>query len=353
MIRLLLLFSLFLNTYVNAQESRLNFYSPVDKRFHYTGRIDWGNTTPKFWQPGVTVHLRFRGTTCRILLKDEVLWGKSHNYVTLVIDNGKPIRIQAKTKSDTLSVAQNLLDGEHTVTMTKDTEAGIGYLEFAGVLCEKLLPWKKNTSRKIEFIGNSITSGMGNDLSVIPCDSGEWYDQHNAYQAYGPLTARALHAEWHLSSVSGIGLIHSCCDMEVTMPQVYDKINMRDNKISWNFSSWQPDLITIALGQNDGIQDSLAFCSAYVKFLADVRRHNPTAHIVMLTSPMADDSLKKVLINYISGVHAYVQQKGDKKVHRFFFSRRYTNGCGEHPDLNDHALISAELVAWIRKELKW
>src|SRR5690606_17269343 len=117
----------------------------------------------------------------------------------------------------------------------------------------------------IEFIGNSITCGMGNDASAIACNTREWYDQHNAYMAYGPLTARKLNARWQLTAESGIGLIHSCCNKKTTMPQVFDKINVADDTIAWDFSRYQPDVVTVCLGQNDGIQDSTAFCNAYVQ----------------------------------------------------------------------------------------
>jgi lysophospholipase L1-like esterase len=48
------------------------------------------------------------------------------------------------------------------------------------------------------------------------------------------------------------------------MPQVFDKVNMRIDSIPWDFKQYTPDVVTITLGQNDGIQDSVAFCSDYV-----------------------------------------------------------------------------------------
>ncbi|MBK8391465.1 MAG: hypothetical protein IPL23_20155 [Saprospiraceae bacterium] len=44
------------------------------------------------------------------------------------------------------------------------------------------------------------------DTSEYPCNSGFYHDQHNAYMAYGPRTARALGLDFVLSSVSGIGI---------------------------------------------------------------------------------------------------------------------------------------------------
>src|SRR3569833_1124563 len=98
--------------------------------------------------------------------------------------------------------------------------------------------------------------------------------------SYGPLTARALNAQWQLSAYSGIGLVHSCCDMKYVMPQVFDKVNMAADSIAWDFSKYIPDVVTITLGQNDGKQDSTLFCGEYVKFIKTVHSKYPKAHII-------------------------------------------------------------------------
>jgi len=351
LLKLVIIFCLVLPIELSAQKTT-SFFEADHPLIQYTGRIDFSNPKkPKFWQPGVYIQAKFKGTFCEIVVNDEVLWGNSHNYITIVIDNGIPIRLKVKSHSNTIMAAQGLHEGEHTITICKGTESGIGYLEFVGLKCDALLPSTK-PQRKLEFIGNSITCGMGADLSEVPCDSAQWYDQHNAYQSYGPTVARALNAQWHLSSVSGIGMIRSCCDMDITMPGVFDKINMRENKMAWDFKQYQPDAVTIMLGQNDGKQDSVAFCSVYVNFISSVRKQYPKAHIVCLTSPMANDTLRAMMKNYLNGIVQHVNKR-DKKVNKFFFSRSWNNGCGEHPDLNDHQLIAAELEGYLKTLLKW
>jgi hypothetical protein len=205
----------------------------------------------------------------------------------------------------------------------------------------------------MEFIGNSITCGMGADLS-IPCDStGAWYDQHNAYMSYGPLTSRSLNADWVLSAVSGIGLIHSCCDMDVKMPQVFDKMNMRENTGSWDFTRYQPDVVTVCLGQNDGIQDSSKFCAAYVAFLKQLRTHYPEATIICLTSPMANAELLNFMKTSLTAVIREMKKKGDNNVYSYAFSKRYYKGCGEHPGLAEHGEIANELSKAIKQIKRW
>ena len=279
----------------------------------------------------------------QVFLNDEVLWGNSHNYIEVIVDDRKPARIQLKWKNNEIKI-EGLSGGNHTITICKNTESGIGYLEFAGINCKKLLTLPVKPKRKIEFIGNSITCGTGMDLSELPCGKGQWYDQHNAYMSYGPLTARALNAQWILSSVSGIGLVHSCCNMAITMPQVFDKINMRDDSIEWDFNKYIPNIVTICLGQNDGIQDSTIFCNTYISFIKNIREKYANAAIVCLTSPMADSTLSASQKIYLSSIVSTLNESGDKEIYKYFFSKQYHHGCGGHPDLKEHKMIAAELI---------
>lgn len=337
-----------------SAQSPVTFY-PADHTFiQYMGRIDFSNPRlPRYWQPGVTIRFRFHGDDAQILLNDEQLWGSNQNYLELVVD-GKAVRLQTKGKQDTLSVKPYLSgENEHEVLLCKNTEANIGYLELRGVLCQELLQPAKLPVRKIECIGNSITCGASSDLSGIPCGKGKWQDQHNAWLSYGAVTARTLNAQVHLSSVSGIGLMHSCCNLDIIMPKVYDKINMRNDTITWDFNRYQPDIVTICLGQNDGVQDSAAFCTNYVNFLKKVRGYYPNAKLLLLSSPMADNRLREFHRSSLQSVVKSVHATGDQAVRMHVFEKSYNGGCDYHPSTAEHALIAAELSEVIRKWMKW
>lgn len=348
-----LLYSLFSH---GQKQTTENFFGADNKLIQYVGRIDFTNKkTPRYWQPCVYVKARFKGTFCNAIMNDEMLWGKNHNYLEIVIDDTVLYRLQTKGKRDTIRVAKGLIYGTHTILIAKNTEANIGYLEFVGLQCEALLPLPEKPKRKMEFIGNSITCGTGADQSEIPCGKGVWQDQHNAYLAYGPITARNVNAQWMLSSVSGIGLMHSCCNMDVLMPQVYDNINMRNGKdsLKWSFANYQSDVVTVCLGQNDGIQDSVTFCGAYVQFLQRLRGDYPNAQLICLTSPMADSLLASSQKKYLTGIVESMNKSGDKKVSFYFFSKRYYHGCDSHPDLAEHKEIADELTAYVKKLMSW
>ncbi len=336
------------------QGKKLNFYSPDHPFIQYTGRIDFSDPLlPRFWQPGVYITFLFKGNECEIVLNDEVLWGNNHNYIELIVD-GKEYRLQLKSKSDTLSLSSYISGGGvHSAVVCKNTEANIGYLELAGIRCSELVKSKPKPLRKIEFIGNSITCGMGNDDSKIPCGKGNWYDQHNAWLSYGALTARNVNAQYHLSSVSGIGLMHSCCNMDIIMPAVFDKVSMRNNAIQWDFANYQPDIVTVCLGQNDGVQDSVAFCTNYISFMRQLRQYYPNATFMLLSSPMADEKLRSFLRQSINAVRSQLALTGDNKIFTHVFEKQYISGCDAHPSGKEHKQIATELTTVIKNIMNW
>lgn len=337
-----------------AQIKSIKFHIPDHPFIQYTGRIDFSNPQlPRFWQPGVYFSFRFKGDKCEIVLNDEVLWGTSHNYIELIVD-GKEYRLQTKTKCDTISLSSYLSGkGIHSVIVCKNTEANIGYLELAGIRCRQLVKPAAKPKRKIEFVGNSITCGMGNDDSEIPCYTKNWYDQHNAWLSYGAITARNMKAQFHLSSVSGIGLMKSCCGHKIVMPQVFDNINMFSDTIAWDFKSYQPGVVTVCLGQNDGIQDSAAFCNNYVSFMHQLRKHYPNTKFLLLSSPMADKKLRNFLRSSINEVASRLKKEGEQKLFTHVFEKQYTAGCDSHPSKKEHKVIADELTAVIKKIMNW
>lgn len=350
---LLILFSIC--SWVSAKEKGI-FYAANDSRIQYIGRVDFSNPLkPKMWASGAYIIVKFSGTFCDLAINDEVIYGSVHNYLEIKVDNQTPYRIQLKNKENKISLSKNLTKGNHTIIICKNTEFENGYIEIVGFNCEKLLTPPVKQKRKIEFIGDSITCGFGSDESEVKCGAreGQWYDQHNAYLAYGPTTARNLNAQYHLSSVSGIGLIHSCCDKKILMPQVFDKINMAKNELRWDFTKYQPDVVTICLGQNDGVQDSTKFCSAYVQFAKTLRSYYPKAKLIFLTSPMADKTLKEALMKYIISVKVTLNAEDEKNVGSYFFTKQSNKGCGSHPSLQEQKAIAMELTTYLKKEMRW
>lgn len=325
-----------------------NFFAADHPYFQYTGRIDFSDAkSPRLWTAGAYIQAKFEGSFCQITVEDQMPWDIAHNYLEVSIDGNEPLRLKLDTLHNVVTLPM-LKKGVHTLIITKGTEAIMGYVVFKGLTCQKLLPLPAKPVLKIEFFGDSITSGMGSFTSVFPCGTGTWYDQHSAWYSYAAITARNLNAEYHLTSESGIGLIHSCCDKPYTMPRVFDKMDLTHDTIAWDFKRFQPDVVVINLGQNDGIQDSVQFTTAYIDFIHNLRAAYPKTKIACITSPMADDALRTALRNYLQGIKNHFASAGKPVPDTFVFEQQYIKGCGSHPDVNDHQAIARLLTPFLK-----
>jgi hypothetical protein len=325
-----------------------------DSHIQYVGRVDFKTpSAPRMANPGIYFTTKFTGTFCDIEINDE----SSSNYIEVVVDDQAPVRILLTQGKKVYRVVSGLSAGEHTLLICKDTEAAVQGLVFYGIRCEGSLSSVDLPARKMEFYGNSITAGACMLLDYCSLYSSNWQAANGAYLSYGPLTARALNAQWHITAVSGIGLIQSCCGMTNEMPDTYDRLDLNNNSAKWDFSKYIPDVVTISLGQNDGstIVASKEFKDAYVAFINTLRSKYPDATIFCLTSPMADDGLFVTMKTALASVVDSVNTAGDAKVFWVELPHNMRDGCSQnpHPSAAQHETIAATLEAAVREKMGW
>jgi lysophospholipase L1-like esterase len=305
---------------------------------------------------------RFSGSACSLYayIKDPA----SHNYLQYELDGVYQKRIKIEGGSRDPAVIMAGSNGSHTVWIYKATEAQTGPVFIEKVTGEKLQALGRPDAPLIEFIGNSITCGADADPSEVPCGMGEYHDKHNAYYAYGPRVARALKANCILSSVSGIGIYRNWNSDGPTMPQVYEKADFQEgSQRLWDFKSYQPRVVSIALGTNDFSNgdgkrerlpfDSAAFVSHYIKFVLLVKSHYPAAQIALLSSPMINGDRRTQLQNYLTAVKGSIDAlyPSDKRVALYFFEPMQARGCDGHPNVEDHGILARELTPFFKKLL--
>jgi hypothetical protein len=216
----------------------------------------------------------------------------------------------------------------------------------------------------IEFIGNSITCGAAADPAEVPCGTGDYQDQHNAYMSYGPRVARDLGANFLLSSVSGIGVYRTWNREGPSMPQVYEKTDFQINGTdNWDFTTYHPDIVSIALGTNDLSQgdgktprkpfDPELFNTNFVKFVQLVKSKYPKARIALLSSPMLKGTARTALETCLASIKTSIDSlyKKDKPVEIFLFQPMEAHGCSGHPDVADHLILAEALKPFFRKLL--
>ena len=138
------------------QPSQLSLFAPDNQYIQHTGRIDFTNPKrPRLSGAGTYFQVKFKGSTCDILLEDQNLYN-NHNYLSIAIDGICIGRIKVSKDKTIYQIARNLTDSDHNLLVCKATESQIGYVEFLGILCNEILPLEKKKKRKIEFIGNKI-----------------------------------------------------------------------------------------------------------------------------------------------------------------------------------------------------
>jgi hypothetical protein len=297
---------------------------------------------------------RFTGVSCNIYayISDSA----AHNYLQFTLDGIYQKRIRINGNSNLPIKIGPLSNGQHTIWIYKATEAATGPIFIEKVVARKIKAVKVPDLPLIEFIGNSITCGAAADPSEIPCGTGEYHDQHNAYYAYGPRVARAIHANFILSSVSGIGIYRNWNSPGPIMPEVYERTDFLENgKRNWDFKTYNPRIVSIALGTNDFSDgdgktprlpfDSTQFVNNYIGFIQLVKSKYPNARIALLSSPMLNGVKRQLLQNCLVAVKGSVDRKysSDKPIALFFFKPMQARGCGGHPNLEDHQILAKEL----------
>ena len=192
---------------------------------------------------------------------------------------------------------------ERTVTLLKETQCMPSAPEATVFLRSlrhdgALLPLPPY-ARRIEFIGDSLTSAEG---SLAPRGNDEWITPWFSARAnYSWYACQALNADRRILSQSGYGV---CWDWEHTeknnMSDGYEKTvgvlfgaaaEQRGCRRDYDFAAWPADCVCIRLGSNDSNgmnqrqsleRDRETVILGCLQLIRKVRKHNPAAQIVWI-----------------------------------------------------------------------
>ena len=301
---LLISFILLFILHSNGQD----YIDANNPKIQYTGRIDFTNSLqPQYSFPGVSIKTRFNGTGISAIIHDYGSDGVgTTNYYKVIIDNSIVLeQLKMNNGKHTYILASNLALSNHTVEIIKITEGASGVSSFIGFKVtggnQNALDLPDKPNKRIEFIGDSWTCGYGNlsqfaTGSASMANSGYVAKNEDNYYAWGPITARALGAEYHVTAISGKGLYRNNWDQDNTgnatgtLPKNYDNIIEDNNSISYDHS-FHPDIVSIHLGTNDmaaegevgqsAMLDDVAFQNTYKNFIDEILSHHPCANVII------------------------------------------------------------------------
>ena len=334
---------------------------PTNQHIQYVGRICFDNPMrPRFTFPGIQINARFTGTSLKMIAKPK------SGYFMAQVDEATPFKVAFMGERDSVvTLATALPKGEHTIRLMYIVEGHELKPDFRGFILDNdgiMLEAPALPERRIEFIGNSITCGYGNE-SINRTDPFE-YETENHYLTYAQQTCRNLDAVAHVVARSGIGVYRSYDGPKEGTPYnvmttEYEYTNLYDRSEQWDFSRYQPQVVCINLGTNDlstNNYDVKRLKQAYKKFLKQVRQHNPHAKIVYLCGSMLKDKELKIAVSTLNEVVEEAQKEGDEQVYRFDFTPQTGDiyyGASWHPSLYQHQKMAGELTAFLRSLMHW
>jgi len=245
-----------------------------------------------------------------------------------------------------------------TIRLIKLCEAAFGKMGIISFIHDGIMKPTAYKTKKIEFIGDSITCGYG--IEARNEKEGFSTKTENPYLAYAVQTSESFDADYQLVSWSGNGIVSGSIPDYVDepsnsflMPYVYKYTDAGGSSFAgdnipeeWDFSKFQADIVVINLGTNDAtytrgkLEREAEFERLYAEFITYIHEHQPKAEIICSLGAMGQELCPTIkrMVNRLSAT--------DKKVHYLEFKvQRSEDGYGSdmHPSLKTHNLMAETL----------
>ncbi len=370
--------------------------SPWDELLQYEGRIDFsGDAGPVWVYPATYVRMRFIGDRLSVVLTNEhAYWD---NYLGYLLDGKQycvklpesgtasvefaPVGAEAAAAERTETTAEEMVaEAEQAEAAAAAGGAAVHNLllfkrqdschmvqihGFIGSGDLQLLPCEPLPSRRIEVYGDSVSAGEVSE-AIAYCglpDPDHHGEYSNSYYSYAWLTARRLGARLHDIAQGGIALMDGCGyfmePQSLGMESTYDLIQYQPQilagrpAVKWDFGRYRPQVVIVALGQNDAHpidfcggdyegEKSAAWREHYAEFVRKLCRIHPQAQVICMTTILGHHPNWDRAIGEVCGQLA----KEQLPVHHFLFSN---NGCGTqgHIRIPEAERMAEELSAFI------
>lgn len=325
--------------------------SPSDPRIVYVGRFDQTDRHAASCQwPASEVRLVVNGSTLIAKMEE---FGADRWEVVL---DGSPKYVIAPTPGTGAYRIDLGAPQTHSVSLVKRTEAFVGSTTFRAFECPGGRLLQAHRSRHtIEFVGDSITCGFGNEGS----NAQEPFkpETENAYFSFASIAARQLNADASLIAWSGRKMWP-----DGTMPEIYDRVMPTRQYPQWNFSLVVPEVVVIHLATNDFGKENpeeAGWTAAYESFIRLIWSHYPNAHVYAALGCMMSDTYPKghralsTARGYLTRMIARIH---DSRLHFVEFDvQDQANGIGAswHPSVKTDQIMADRLTATIRRDLGW
>lgn len=336
--------------------------SPDNENLFYSGRIDVTNPKePIFVFPCTSVQMRFTGKKLEIHVENkQAYWD---NYIGYILDGKESAILIPKEGNAILPIEIEATEKkEHEILIFKRQDAchEVTFLGFEIGTGETVLPVSPKPTRRIEVYGDSVSAGeVSEAIDYVgrkdPDHNGEY---SNSWYSYAWMTARKLNAQIHNIAQGGIALRDETGwffePQAIGMESVWDKIHYNPlfgNVTNWDFDKYTPDVVIVAIGQNDSHpidymkennngEQAIKWREDYKAFLQKIRRQYPYAYLVCCTTLLCHD------VSWDNSIGQAVCEMKDKKITQYLFKRN-GNGTPGHLRISEAEEMAEELASYI------
>jgi lysophospholipase L1-like esterase len=294
------------------------------------------------------------------------------NYI-LVQGNQKDTTIQLTPKISNFNISSILNSDSTIITITKLTEAQVGAVWFEGILVnDNQTGFKVEAqNRKIVWIGNSITCGYGNEVSIAPPPQGNPSTgfhsvNQNITKAYGSLISKQLNAQSINLCYSGKGIYRNYHgDQEKTIPKFINQVFPDSVGYAITNAQIKAPLYIINAGTNDfGNEnlpnatkvDSASFVAQFLFLLKEIETIQPRAKVLLVGSNMLNNYFpKNARLRYQKYLQAVTQNYNGSLELKYFQLKEMQPPYGEnwHPSAAEHQRMADHLLPIIKAFINW
>lgn len=314
---------------------------PNNSSLIYSGRIDLSDPFAIVWTyPGTFVRMKFKGTQLFIHVRNKHNYW--NNYLGVAEGDAQTKLLLPEEGEATIEIPlQTTQDNIHEVTIFKRQDAchELTILGFE-INCNtddecELLEASPLPPRRIEVYGDSVSAGEVSEAVdyVAKADPEHNGEYSNSWYSYAWIAARKLDAQLHDIAQGGVALLDNTGWYHepdyIGMEQVWNKMRYNPDYGTvkeWDFSKYTPDIVIVAIGQNDSHPDDYMKTDYegekaknwrihYRQFLAKLRETYPDAWIICCTTLLQHD------IGWDMSISQAVLDIADKKISHCVFQR--------------------------------
>jgi len=321
----------------------------------------------------------FRGTELGI----DITGGTSiyQPWISLIMDGAWIMHMPVQEGRNRIIMLKGLApDTAHTIRIIKDTQAmpddKDSFAILNSIVYEGEIQKTEDYKYRIEFIGDSITSGEG---LLGAHDAMDWISPYFSVENhYGVMTAQNLGAEYRLISQSGWGIVNAWDNnTSCILPLIYESLRCERGVSDNDFDSWKADAVVINLGTNDegsfncpeytdpvtgkvnkmrleedgsyNPEDIRVIQNGVISFLKTLRKDNPDALLVWVYG-----MLGKGIGEYIKeAVNEYIALSKDTRASYLALPDTEEDGFGsrQHPGIKSHNNTAKVITDYLKEKI--